>query len=94
MSQQLWRVKEPSLLETMSSPVIGNGDSRQVAEKIAQAALSNKIAKLTVSNVIRIQKANTKSSAGQHAPPTNTRIGSGAYEESHKQTNKQYHLHS
>jgi hypothetical protein len=34
-----------------------------------------------VSNVIIIQKANTKSSEGQHGPPTNAKVGSGAAEE-------------
>jgi hypothetical protein len=28
-----------------------------------------------------IQKANTKSSVGQHGPPTNAKVGSGAAEE-------------
>jgi hypothetical protein len=32
-------------------------------------------------SVIIIQKANTKSSVGQHGPPTNTKVGSGAAEE-------------
>jgi hypothetical protein len=34
-----------------------------------------------VSNVIIIQKANTKSSIGQHGPLTNVKVGSGAAEE-------------
>jgi hypothetical protein len=34
-----------------------------------------------VSNVIIIQKANTKSSVGQHGPPTNAKVGSGVMEE-------------
>jgi hypothetical protein len=34
-----------------------------------------------VSNVITIQKANTKSSAGQHGPMTNAKVGSAAMEE-------------
>jgi hypothetical protein len=48
----MWHEKEPSLLKTMSakhrskfavlSPVMvtGNGDSRRIAEKIAQAAIN------------------------------------------------------
>jgi hypothetical protein len=31
-----------------------------------------------VSNVIIIQQANTKYSVGQHGPPTNAKVGSGA----------------
>jgi hypothetical protein len=34
-----------------------------------------------VSNVIIIQRANTKSSVGQQGPPTNAKVGSGAIEE-------------
>jgi hypothetical protein len=34
-----------------------------------------------VSNVIIIQKANTKSSVGQHSPSTNAKVGSGDAEE-------------
>jgi hypothetical protein len=34
-----------------------------------------------VSNVIIIQKANTKSSLGQQGLPTNAKVGSGAMEE-------------
>jgi hypothetical protein len=34
-----------------------------------------------VSNVITILKANTKSSVGQHRPPTNAEVGSGVMEE-------------
>jgi hypothetical protein len=34
-----------------------------------------------VLNVIIIQKAITESSVGQHGPPTNAKVGSGAYEE-------------
>jgi hypothetical protein len=32
-------------------------------------------------NAITIKKASTKSSVGQHGPPTNTKVGSGAAEE-------------
>jgi hypothetical protein len=34
-----------------------------------------------VSNVIIIQKANTKSTEGQQWPPTNVKVGSGAMDE-------------
>jgi hypothetical protein len=34
-----------------------------------------------VKNVIIIQKANTKSSVGQHGPPTNAKVGAYAAEE-------------
>jgi hypothetical protein len=34
-----------------------------------------------VSNVIIIQKVNIKSSVGEHVPPTNEKVGSGAMEE-------------
>jgi hypothetical protein len=34
-----------------------------------------------VLNVIIIQRANTKSCVGQHGPPTNAKVGSGAAEE-------------
>jgi hypothetical protein len=34
-----------------------------------------------VSNIIIIEKANAKSSVGQHWPPTNANVGSGAMEE-------------
>jgi hypothetical protein len=34
-----------------------------------------------VSNVIIIEKANTKSSVGQHGPSTNAKVGPGAAEE-------------
>jgi hypothetical protein len=34
-----------------------------------------------VSNVIIIQNANRKSIVGQHRPPTNAKVGSGAWEE-------------
>jgi hypothetical protein len=34
-----------------------------------------------VSNVIIVQKANTKSSVGQYEPPTNAKVESGAAEE-------------
>jgi hypothetical protein len=34
-----------------------------------------------VQNVIIIQRANTKSSAGQHGPPRNAKVGSGVMKE-------------
>jgi hypothetical protein len=34
-----------------------------------------------VSKVIVMQRANTKSSVGQHGSPTNAKVGSGAMEE-------------
>jgi hypothetical protein len=43
--------------------------------KVQNSAVNN------MSNATTIQKANTKSSVGQHGPPTNAKVGSGAMEE-------------
>jgi hypothetical protein len=71
VSQQVWHVKEPSMLKPVSSeqrPVTGNGDSRQIAENLLVGSKHSKkavkqkdvvIGPRTVSSIVIVMRSPT-----------------------------------
>jgi hypothetical protein len=75
MSTHIYIIVSNGICSIRTVSHIGNIVSRHTAVYIQNSEVNN------VSNAIIIQKANTKSSAGQHGPSTNAKVESDALEE-------------